>query len=223
MLALIPLRGGSKGIPKKNIKQIAGKPLCQWVIDAALESGIFDRIIVSTDSQEIVDTVFNRNALRVEIMIRPDELALDDTPTEAVMRHVAETERFETMCLIQATSPLTTADDFRAARSKFLSWGCDSMLMVTELRKFVWEPTGHNELVTPINYEPRYRPMRENIQPVYVETGNFYFTKRWVLDDLNSRLGGYIGRYIIDKEKAVDIDDLRDFAEAEYYLRGRMN
>ncbi len=221
MLALIPLRGGSKGIPKKNIKMLAGKPLCQWAIDSALESQVFDRIIVSTDSTEIADTVYKWNGTKVDIMIRPAELAQDDTPTEKVMLHIAETEAFETMCLIQATCPLTEPYDFREARAKFLSWGCDSMLTVTELKRFVWEPVV-NGLVTPVNYDPRHRPMREKIDELYVETGNFYFTKRWVLEELKSRLDGMIGRYIIDKERAVDIDDLRDFAEAEFYLRGRM-
>ena len=222
MLALIPLRGGSKGISGKNIKMIAGKPLCQWSIDAALKSGIFDRIIVSTDSREIADTVFDWNGTKVDIMIRPSELAGDDTPTEAVMKHIAETEDFRIMCLIQATSPLTEAHDFRAARAKFVSWGADSMLTVTELKKFVWEPVEYNCLVEPINYNPRSRPMREDIDGLFVETGNFYFTRKWVLEDLNSRLGGYICRYIIPEERAVDIDDLSDFAKAEFYLRGRM-
>jgi len=221
MLALIPLRGGSKGIPKKNIKMLAGKPLCQWAIEAAREALIFDRIIVSTDSREIADIVHDWNGTKVDIMIRPEELAQDDTPTEKVMLHIAETEAFHTMCLIQATCPLTAPNDFRAARAKFLSWGCDSMLTVTELRKFVWEPVFEG-LVSPINYDPRNRPMRDNIDKLYIETGNFYFTKRWVLEELKSRLDGYIGRYIIDKERAVDIDDLRDFAEAEFYLRGRL-
>lgn len=223
MLAIIPLRGGSKGIPGKNIKEIAGKPLCQWAIDAAKKSGIFGRIIVSTDSTEIADIVAEHNGTEVDIMIRPGELARDDTPTEAVMLHVAETEDFQTMCLIQATAPLTTPYDFRSARSKFLSWGVDSLVTVTELKKFVWEPTYHNFTVNPLNYEPRKRPMRENISPVYVETGNFYFTKRWVLEKLHSRLGGYVGRYIVAPEAAIDIDDMNDFERAEELLRGRSN
>ena len=217
MLALIPLRGGSKGIPGKNIKLIAGKPLCQWSIDAAIESGVFDRIIVSTDSEEIADVVRD-----VEVMMRPPELALDDTPTEAVMKHVAETVDFKEMCLIQATSPLTEAYDLRAARAKFYSWGADSMLTVTRLNKFVWKPTENDFLVEPVNYEPCNRPMRQGISHLFVETGNFYITRKWVLEKLNSRLGGYICRYIIDKDRAVDIDDLSDFAKAEFYLKERV-
>lgn len=218
MLALIPLRGGSKGIPGKNIKEIAGKPLCQWTIDAALQSQVFDRVIISTDSREIADTVYDWNGARVDVMARPPELAEDDTPTEAVMKHVAETEQFDVMCLIQATSPLTTAYDLRAARAKFISWGCDSMVTVTKLNKFVWRPAEYDQIVEPINYTPTTRPMRQNIDHVYVESGNFYLTRRWVLDRLNSRLGGLICRYIIDPERAVDIDTLDDFKEAERCL-----
>lgn len=222
MLGLIPLRGGSKGIPGKNIKMIAGRPLCQWSIDAALESGVFDRVIVSTDSREIADIVSELNGTKVDIMIRPYELALDDTPTESVMKHIAETEAFSVMCLIQATCPLTEPHDFRAARAKFISWGADSMLTVTKLKKFVWEPVDYNFLVEPINYNPRSRPMRDNIDSLFVETGNFYFTKKWVLNSLNSRLGGYTCRYIIPEERAVDIDDMEDFKKAEFYLRRRL-
>ncbi len=221
MLALIPLRGGSQGIPGKNIKMIAGKPLCQWAIEAALETDLFRRIIVSTDSREIADTVYDLNGTRVPVMMRPDELAQPDTPTEAVMKHVAEVEDFKVMCLIQATSPLTDPHDFRSARAKFLSWGCDSLLTVTQLNKFIWEETCYKEFLSPLNYDPRKRPMREDVCPVYVETGNFYFTRRWVLERLNCRLGGYIGRYIIDPERAVDIDTMADFALAEEHLRGR--
>ncbi len=221
MLALIPLRGGSKGIPKKNIKMIAGKPLCQWVIDAALEAQIFDKVIVCTDSEEIAGVVSNRNGTKVPVMMRPEHLALDDTPTEHVMRYVAEVEDFKYMCLIQATSPLTEASDFRAARAKFHAWGCDSMLTVTELKKFVWLPTSYEQLVYPLNYDPCNRPMREGVKPVYVETGNFYITTREILEKY-SRLGGMVGRYLIDEEKAVDIDDMNDFAKAEFYLRGRL-
>jgi len=223
MIALIPLRGGSKGIPKKNIKEIAGKPLCQWVIEAALESQMFDRIIASTECEQIADTVRKWNGDNVEIDDRPPELATDKTSTEAVMKYMLK-EDFETMCLIQATGPLTVANDFRAARAKFNSWGCDSLLTVKKIEHFFWMPAypDYEFIVRPLNYHPENRPRRQDgIRPVYQETGNFYFTKRWVIEKLGSILGGIIGRYIIDSERAVDIDTLEDFRQAEGLLEGK--
>ena len=220
MIALIPLRGGSKGIPGKNIKPIAGRPLCTWVIDEAIKADIFDWIIVSTDCEKIARTVSSHIGPRVEILMRPPEISTDDSPTEEAMLHCAAEYPFDVMCLIQATSPLTEAYAFKAARAKFTSWGADSLLTVTELRKFVW--TAYNDpLVEPVNYDPEDRPMREGIMPVYIETGNFYFTTREVLVGTGSRLGGNIGRYIIDRSKAVDIDDMEDFKRAEMELNLR--
>ncbi len=221
MLALIPLRGGSKGLPGKNIKMCAGKPLCQWVIDEAKKAVIFDRIIVSTDSEEIAGVVYSYNQASVDVMMRPAELAQDDTPTEAVMLDVAKTEDFRRICLIQATSPLTIASDFQAARAKFLSLGCCALLTVTELKKFVWRESWAKGCVEPINYNPRNRPMREGIKPLYVETGNFYMTYKETLVRTGSRLGGSVGRYIIEPERAVDIDTMADFEKAEQLLRRR--
>jgi len=223
MIALIPLRGGSKGIPKKNIKYIAGKPLCQWVIDAALEAGIFERIIVSTECPEVAGVVREWNGSMVEIDSRPPELATDTASTESVMSYMLK-EDFETMCLIQATGPLTTANDLRSARAKFSSWGCDSLLTVKEIKHFFWMPVypDYDFILRPINYHPENRPRRQDgIRPVYQETGNFYITRRWVIEQLNSILGGVIGRYIIGDERCVDIDTIDDFEQAEKLLHNR--
>ena len=224
MLALVPMRGGSKGIPGKNIKEIAGKPLCQWVIDSALESDVFHRIIVSTDSKEIADVVMDIYGPRVAVVIRPPELAQDDTPSEAVIAHITEYEPYRTMCMIQATCPLTTAYDFRAARSKFFAWGCDSLLSVVRLEKFAWKQAWIEQCVTPVNYRPTNRPMRQQgIEPIYIETGNFYMFYRTTFERHNCRLGNSVGRYVIDPERAIDIDTMEDFKQAEEVLRGRGN
>lgn len=220
MLALIPLRGGSKGIPDKNIKDLAGKPLCQWVIDTALEADIFETITVSTDSEKIADIVCSHNGNRINVLMRPPELAQDNTPTEKVIEHVLEKDESLAICLIQATSPLTAPVDLLASRAKFYAWGCDSLLSVVRYEKFFWQETWIDDCIEPINYNPFKRPMRqEGIKPLYLESGNFYMFHRGTFVRHNCRVGKSVGRYIIPRERALDIDTLEDFEQAEQFLK----
>ncbi|MDI6721750.1 MAG: acylneuraminate cytidylyltransferase family protein, partial [Candidatus Aenigmarchaeota archaeon] len=128
LIALIPLRGGSKGIPGKNIKDMAGKPLCHWVIEAAQEAGIFDRIVVSTDSEQIGEVAAQGGA---EILWRLAELATDTASTESVMLHAAENYQFDVLTTIQATSPLTTAQDLKEAYMQFVKYKLGSLFTGT--------------------------------------------------------------------------------------------
>ena len=156
MIALVPLRGGSKSIPGKNIKLIAGKPLCAWSLEAANESGIFRRIIVSTDSEEIA-TVVNSLGLPVEVIMRPVELATDVASTESVMLHIVEMIEFETIVTIQATTPLVLSEDFLKAWCQFQRDGLDSLLTGVCVKHFFWTKEG-----IPLNYDPLSRPRRQD-------------------------------------------------------------
>ena len=127
IIALIPLRGGSKSIPGKNIKPLAGKPLCAWALEAAFQSGIFERLIVSTDSEEIAGVV-KAIGIPLEVIMRPAEYATDTATTESVMLHVASRVDFEVMATIQVTSPLTRPEDFAAAYEQFKKQEADSLV-----------------------------------------------------------------------------------------------
>jgi len=215
IVALIPLRGGSKSIPDKNIRPIAGKPLCAWVLDAACGSGIFDQVVVSTDSQRISDVVHGLG-LEVKIIERPPELATDLASTESVMQHAAQELFFDVLVTIQATSPLVTVDDFIAARQEFMSKHFDSLLTAVRVKRFFWQDDG-----TAINYQPLERPRRQDFNGTLMENGAFYFTKREILQQYGCRLGGRVGIYEMPPHAAIEIDEPDDWHVVERLLNMR--
>ncbi|MDT8281403.1 MAG: HAD hydrolase family protein [Gammaproteobacteria bacterium] len=214
-VALVPLRGGSKSIPDKNIRLIAGKPLCAWVLQAACLSGIFDKVIVSTDSAKIADVVQSLG-LPVEVLHRPAELATDEASTEAVMLHAAQVLEFDVLATIQATSPLVQPEDFQKAYDMFQSSGYDSLLTAVRSKRFFWNDDG-----TALNYRPQHRPRRQDFAGSLMENGAFYFTKRSILEQTNCRLGGSTGIYEMAAESAVEIDEPDDWRIVERTLLDR--
>ncbi len=214
-VALVPLRGGSKSIPDKNIRLIAGKPLCAWVLEAACQSGVFTKIVVSTDSPRIAEVVKGLH-LPVEILERPAELATDHATTEAVMLHAASALNFEVLATIQATSPLVKSIDFQKACDLFQAGGYDSLLTAVRTKRFFWNDDG-----SALNYTPRQRPRRQDFSGSLMENGAFYFTKRSVLEHTSCRLGGRIGIYEMAAASAVEIDEPEDWALVERALLER--
>ena len=215
IVALIPLRGGSKSIPKKNVKLIAGKPLCAWVIEAAKMSTKIDSIYVSTDSKEIAEIVEDLN-LGVKIVVRPSEFATDEATTEAVMLHFMSQVRFDTLVTIQATSPLLCSRDLDEAISAFHVNHYDSMLSAVRFKRFFW---GDN--ARPLNYSPEHRPRRQNFKGTLMENGAFYITRKNILEKFGCRLGGDIGIYEMDELTAQEIDEPDDWERVEYLLTQR--
>lgn len=212
-IALIPLRGGSKGIPNKNIKPLAGRPLCHWVLEAACEVAELDRIIVSTDSQEIASIACEAHS-RVEILMRPADLASDTASTESVLLHAIEHIKPQTLVTLQATSPLTTSSDIRKALRQFASNQLDSLLSAVRLRRFVWTPDG-----TPLNYDYRNRPRRQDFEGSYVENGAIYITRRSTLEESRCRLGGRIGIFEMSEATFVELDDVGDWTRVAPQLK----
>ena len=215
IIGLVPLRGGSKSIPGKNIKPLAGKPLCAWVLEAAFESGIFERLIVSTDSAEIAGVV-RKIGIPVEVIMRPAEYATDTATTESVMLHVASLVDFEVMATIQATSPLTRPVDFVAAHDQFKKQEADSLVACVRLKRFFWSDEGR-----PINYDPLHRPMRQQFKGTLWETGAFYFTQRRILEEHQCRLGGKIAVYELPEDIGLDIDEPEDWERLERIIARR--
>ena len=214
-VALIPLRGGSKSIPGKNIKLLAGKPLCAWALEAAYKSNIIDRLVVSTDSGEIADVV-NKIGIPHDVIIRPEEYATDTATTESVMLHAASLVDFDVMITIQVTSPLTRPEDFSAAYDQFRQENADSLVTCVRVKKFFWSDSGQ-----PINYDPLRRPLRQEFRGTLWETGAFYFTKRHILQEHKCRLGGKISIYEMPGDIAVDIDEPEDWERLERIISRR--
>ncbi|GAB3241343.1 cytidylyltransferase domain-containing protein [Mycolicibacterium hippocampi] len=215
VIAMIPLRGGSKGIPGKNIKNLHGKPLCYWVVHAAISSARISSVYVSTDSPEIMDVV-NGFGLGVKLVERPARFASDEASTESVMLHFAEQVEFDTLVTIQATSPFLRADDLDTALIEYEEKRYDSMLSVYHSHDFLWDANGQ-----PLNYDPRMRPRRQEWHGAFVENGAFYITDGDVLAREKCRLGGLIGLYQMDKTDSLDIDTLDDFLLAEALMKQR--
>lgn len=213
--ALFPLRGGSKSIPLKNIKYLAGKPLCIWTIQSALESGVFDAVFVSTDDGRVAETV-RKWAPEVEIIDRPAEFATDTASTESVMEHAATFIDFEVLCTVQATSPLTLPEDFRNAHDLFVSGGYDSLLTAVRIKRFFWNDDG-----TAINYDPVRRPRRQDFSGTLMENGAFYFTRKSILSDKKSRLGGKTAVYEMREDTAIEIDEPSHWIAVERLIAAR--
>lgn len=213
--ALIPLRGGSKSIPDKNIKLLADHPLCAWVLQAACASNAIDKVYVSTDSDKIRQVVEGLD-LPVTVINRPQELAQDQSSTEDVMMHFASIVPFETLVTIQATSPLLESSDLDKALALFESGNYDSMLSAVRLKRFFW-----GDDFKPINYNPLHRPRRQDFDGILMENGAFYVTSREMLEISKCRLAGKIAVYEMGEHTAVEIDEPDDWIAVERILQKR--
>lgn len=214
-VSLIPLRGGSKSIPKKNIKPLGGKPLSAWTLEAASCCAAINTVYVSTDSEEIADVVQGLG-LGVHIIMRPAEYATDEASTEAVMLHFMSQVDFDVLVTIQSTSPLLTTHDLDKALVQFQDQQLDSMLSAVRTKRFFW----HDD-ATPINYEPMHRPRRQDFRGTLMENGAFYITKRDILQRYQCRLGGNLGIYEMNESTAVEIDEPEDWERVERLLLQR--
>lgn len=216
VVAVIPARRGSKGIPGKNHRVIAGKPLVSWVITAALTSREVDAVVVSTDDPEIREIAKGLGAL---VHDRSAASATDNAPTEAVLLEVLTAFPADRYVLLQPTSPLTTSADIDAAVAAVAKEGFDSLLSVAPQRRFVWE-WGADGAV-PVNYNPRARPRRQECEPLLVENGAIYVYSDDLLRDSGSRLGGRIGLHVMDADTYVEVDDPSDWDAVGRLLQER--
>ena len=215
-VALMPLRGGSKSIPGKNLRDLAGRPLFAWALEQAVESGCFEQIFVATDSGAIRAAVSELFPGTVAFAERSPESATDEAPTETVMLEVQRQVPFDVLALVQATSPLTRAEDFREARRLFERGNYDSLVTVAGYRRFLWSRDGQ-----PLNYDPRRRPRRQDFEGMLVENGAFYFTRAGVLTRWRCRLGERIAVYRMAPETLLEVDEPADWEQAEALLAQR--
>ena len=215
-VALMPLRGGSKSIPRKNTRSLAGRPLFAWSLEQAVLCECFDEIYVASDSEEIRALVKQEFAGAVEIIDRSTASATDTASTEIAMLEFQAQIAFDVLALIQATSPLTLATDFQAAKRKFIEEQLDSLLTGVENRSFLWTGDG-----SPLNYDPAKRPRRQDFDGAIAENGAFYYTHERVLTESKCRLAGRIGIHRMPAETAWEIDEESDWEIIEQLLQRR--
>ncbi len=217
-LAVIPVRGGSKGIPRKNLQDVGGKPLVVWTIEQALAAVHDVRVVVSTEDAEIADVA---RAAGAEVIDRPAELAQDTTATEPVILHAMDTlaaQGYEPqqVMLLQATSPVRRPGTIDRAIEQMTSTGVDSLVGVVPQTPFLWWTArdGHGPTA---DFDVDNRPRRQELteaQMRYRETGSLYVTRTWVYRERGNRIGGTIGLFIMDEVEGVDIDGPLDLALA---------
>jgi CMP-N-acetylneuraminic acid synthetase len=225
ILGIIPARGGSKGIPRKNIKKLNRKPLIQYTSDIALASKNISKLIVSTDDDEII-TVSKLLGIEVPFK-RPKNLALDTTPTLPIIFHALEYfksigEKFDAVCLLQATSPFRTTELLDNAIKIFIKNGTDSLISVQKVPHeynphWVFEPD-NNGLLSISTGEKEIIARRQDLPNTYHRDGSIYLTKVDVLLNKKSLYGDSISYIESPEEYYVNIDTIEDWKSAEKIL-----
>lgn len=223
-LAIIPARGGSKGVPRKNLRYLCGMPLVAWSIEAARRSTAVTRVVVSTDDHEI-STVARRYG--AEVVMRPPELASDTATSESALLHVlehlrrAESYSPDLVVFLQCTSPLTLPEDIDGTVGTLIQHQADTCLSVVPFHHFLWSADSP-EGATGINHDKSVRLRRQDMQPQYLETGAIYVMRTEGFLKTKHRFFGKTVIYTMPKERHVDIDDPVDFRIAELLLREHM-
>jgi len=208
IIAVIPARGGSVGIPMKNIQELAGRPLIDWAIKSARDSGIFDEIYVSTDHKQIGASA---EASGAKVHWRSAESATNTASTElALIDFTKAHPDYDILCLIQATSPLVTPEHFCGALKVFNKCKADSLVTAVRMHRFMWkvQEDGQAEAV---NYAPLKRPRRQDWDGELIENGAFYFTTKKLFDEVQCRLGGKIALYEMEEHTFVELDSKVDW------------
>lgn len=219
-VAFIPVRGGSKSIPLKNIKMINGKPLVYWTVKAAASCKYIDEVYVSTDSNLINETIKNFNLPKVNVINRSLETATDTATTESAMIEFANRYDFDNIVLIQATSPLLQSIDLEGGFNLLKKQECDSVLSVVKQYRFIWNYLDNGN-VMPQNYDLYNRPRRQDFSGFLMENGAFYITSKEKLINSNNRISGRILPYEMSEDTAYEIDEPNDWIIVEKLLKNR--
>lgn len=225
-LCIIPARGGSKGIPRKNIKEFAGKPLIAWTIESAKAAGVFDRIIVSTDDKEISEIAQHYEA---DVpFLRPSELAQDDTPTISVIVHAVQwleenqEDSFECIVLLEPTFPLRTPQHIKEALSLFNEGDADSVVSVVPVPGHFnphWQFTINSDQRLTVFTGEDFRdiiPRRQALPTTYTRNGAMYVFKADLLsEDVPNMYGNKVLAYVMEEKYCADIDTQEDWNRTE--------
>ncbi len=218
VLAIIPARGGSKGIPRKNIKLLAGKPLIAWTIEEAKKSKYVDRLILSSEDEEIIKVA---RELSCEVpFIRPKELSEDEIPgIEPVIHAISNLEeKYDFICLLQPTSPLRRVEDIDGCIEKCIINNAESCVSVSEV-------SHHPYWMYMVDEKEKLKPLflnniatRQKLPKVFELNGALYLIKTDSLLKERELISENTLCFIMDKSRSVDIDSEVDFETAEYYI-----
>lgn len=223
IIALIPARGGSKGIPKKNIKLFNGEPLVNHSIKYAKNCNLIDEIYVSTDDEEISLVSSKAGA---SVIKRPINISGDNATTESAIKHTLKSlsKKPDIIVLLQPTSPYRPKDSLKEALNKFIDNDYDSLLSITPTHRFIWSIDKKNNLKA--SYDFLKRPRRQDLKRSeinFIENGSLYIFKYESFLLSENRLGGKIGYVEFDEEFSHEIDTYYDFKFLEGLVKNETN
>ena len=226
ILGIIPARGGSKGVPRKNIKLLGGKPLLQYTSEVGLASSFIDTLVLSSDDDEIIEIA---KSLGIEAPFkRPSDLAIDTAPTLPVIQHALKHYKsigveFDAVCLLQVTSLFRTVEFLNQAIEKFINAGTDSLVSVQEVPHefnphwvFEQDELGNLKIATG---EEQIISRRQDLPKAYHRDGSIYLTKVSVILEQNSLYGKNVAYIESPKEGSVNIDTMADWEKAEVLVK----
>jgi CMP-N,N'-diacetyllegionaminic acid synthase len=219
IVAIILARGGSKGIPKKNIIDFCGKPLINWSINQAKNSKYISSVWVSSDNNEILEIVKKE---KVETIKRPKKISTDKSSSEIGWIHaineIEKKQKIDLVVGLQTTSPIRETKDLDEAIKKFKKNNADSMFSCSKLDDFfIWKKEKVN--YSSLNYDYKNRKRRQDVKKQYLENGSFYIFKPEILKINKNRLGGKIE--IIEQEfwKSFEIDSIENLKFSEIIMK----
>lgn len=223
-VAYIPVRGGSKSIPLKNIKIIAGKPLVYWTVAASCGCKYIDKVYIATDSTKIRNVVekFADEGFvgceKIEVIGRSEETASDTASTESAMMEFASLYEFDNIVLVQATSPTLTSADLNKGFDRFYEKDVDSVISVVKQKRFLWgidcDGYAYSE-----NYDVYNRPRRQDFDGYLMENGAFYITSKENLMISRNRVSGHIKAVEMNDDSAFEIDEESDWIIVESLMK----
>jgi len=217
-VAIIPARGGSKGLPRKNVLPFAGKPLVAWMVQAAHAAITVDSVYVSTDDEEIATAARRFGA---GVIQRPADLANDTASSESALLHAldvldARNERYDTLVFLQCTSPLTSAEDIDGVATLVRNGDSDSAFAATAFHHFIWKKSAATALGVNHPVVPRLR--RQDREAEFLETGSVYAMKVAGFREAGHRFFGKIGLHEVPRSRSYEIDDREDFDFTEQLM-----
>jgi CMP-N-acetylneuraminic acid synthetase len=227
VLAIVPARGGSKGVPGKNLRPLAGRTLLDYTAAAARQSGVIDRVVLTTDDAAVADA---GRAAGLEVpFMRPAALAQDDTPMLPVLKHaigalISDGWTPELVVLLQPTSPLRTPAHVRAAVDLLRSSGADSVVTVVEVPKHLspdYVMKIEDGVLRPFLPEGARISRRQDVRPAYSRDGTVYAFRRDTVERFDSIYGDDCRPLVIDAAESLSIDTPEDWAAAERLLEAR--
>jgi len=225
VLGLIPARSGSKGIKGKNIKPLGGRPLIEYTFDAALESKLLSRVVLSTDGADIAE-IGKRRGIGVPFL-RPAEISADESPAQAYIQHCLDflksNEGYKpgVIVILQPTTPLRRASDIDSCVNLLLQTGSDSVVSVTELPSKYhpnWQfVVGLDRLLHPYTQHPweQLATRRQSLTSTYTRNGAVYAFRQEIFLETRNVYGATVTPYIMPAERSVNIDDMSDWQLAE--------